>query len=461
MGFALTVDPDSAESSLLVAVPPRIRLTGKPKELSTRRLYTIEDIRLLMRKSCDRRFRADNVGTHLIYTKSTTEMRFCGPLQLVSLPVRSCTTIPIPNPFELDLFFEANAVWPALLKSIHNSDFDTNNINPFDSFNFLSATYMQILGHRYANQTLQVNDRVHVTILDRENEPMTGAVQSLNGEHVSVYFPSTGHRQLISREQVIRIFEPLDLVEVYLGRHVGLRGMVMLIDCGEAFVQDEKDVNTVVSYASSLGFLLLICMCQVPVYTFCLRPRADGFHGSRPVKHIDLSIFDVSRPIERFGVGDWVRIKEGSSNGWLGTVVWVDWDGACHIWKSLLPQRTPEEWLSWCSENGYTTIDLLDPCRTSTWRTENISKVTVAYQHQLAAYEEVNALRSWTRRDFLINKRVIVTGAHECKGMKGWVVDVNIALRTANVSLDAHTLFSNKFHAISLGNLMLDLSKDE
>ena len=70
------------------------------------------------------------------------------------------------------------------------------------------------------------------------------------------------------------------------------------------------------------------------------------------------------------------------------------------------------------------------------------------------------SLRSWTRKDFLVDKRVIVTGAQEYKGMKGRVLDVNIPLRTVQVSLDAHTLVANKYQTISLNNLMLDMSKE-
>ena len=53
-----------------------------------------------------------------------------------------------------------------------------------------------------------------------------------------------------------------------------------------------------------------------------------------------------------------------------------------------------------------------------------------------------------------------MTGAQEYKGMKGRVLDVNIPLRTVQVSLDAHTLVANKYQTISLNNLMLDMSKE-
>ena len=147
--------------------------------------------------------------------------------------------------------------------------------------------------------------------------------------------------------------------------------------------------------------------------------------------------------------------------GWSGTIVWIDWEGTCRIWNELLSLRTKEEWISWYKENGSLILDGVDSESTPPWRPTLANKVIHAQRSELTVYDEAKVLRTWTRRDFLINKRVMVVGAHECKGMKGWVVDVNVALRNANVSLDARTMVSNKPVTIGLANLMLDLSKDK
>ena len=108
---------------------------------------------------------------------------------------------------------------------------------------------MHRLGHLYAVESLQANDRVQVTyLLEETDPPMIGCVRSLDEGYVSVYFPLTQLTQLIPKEHTTRLFEPLDLVEVYIGDHTGLRGMVMFVDRGEAFIQDENDMNSEVSY---------------------------------------------------------------------------------------------------------------------------------------------------------------------------------------------------------------------
>ena len=108
---------------------------------------------------------------------------------------------------------------------------------------------MHRLGHLYAVESLQANDRVQVTyLLEETDPPMIGSVRSLDEGYVWVYFPLTQLTQLIPNEHTTRLFEPLDLVEVYIGDHTGLRGMVMFVDRGEAFIQDENDMNSEVSY---------------------------------------------------------------------------------------------------------------------------------------------------------------------------------------------------------------------
>ena len=122
---------------------------------------------------------------------------------------------------------------------------------------------------------------------------------------------------------------------------------------------------------------------------------------------------------------------------------------------------TEQQWALWRFNNGYSVFDEHAEGTTSMWIPDQPTQTLPATPEQLFLIDPHNkSLRSWTRKDFLVDKRVIVTGAQEYKGMKGRVLDVNIPLRTAQVSLDAHTLVANKYQTISLNNLMLDMSKE-
>ena len=101
--------------------------------------------------------------------------------------------------------------------------------------------------------------------------------------------------------------------------------------------------------------------------------------------------------------------------GWSGTIVWIDWEGTCRIWNELLSLRTKEEWNSWYKKNGSLILDGVDSESTPPWRPTLANKVIHAQRSELTVYDEAKVLRTWTRRDFLINKRVKIT----CSSLSG------------------------------------------
>ena len=64
------------------------------------------------------------------------------------------------------------------------------------------------------------------------------------------------------------------------------------------------------------------------------------------------------------------------------------------------------------------------------------------------------------KKDFLVNKIVMVSGAHHFKGLKGFVRSVDLATREAVVSLDVTSMTSNKSETIPLEHLLLDVSNE-
>ena len=66
------------------------------------------------------------------------------------------------------------------------------------------------------------------------------------------------------------------------------------------------------------------------------------------------------------------------------------------------------------------------------------------------------------KKDFLVNKIVMVSGAHHFKGLKGFVRSVDLSTRTreAVVSLDVTSMTSNKPETIPLEHLLLDVSNE-
>lgn len=257
IGYVVAFDHTSSQSNLWVAAPPQFRSAEKTIGTPLRRLYTSEDMKSFMAKSRSNRFFSRYPATHTIISKSGVEYLFCGPLQLKSISIRSCTPVPVPNPFELLLFIEANAAWPRLLASFRDHGFDTSNVGEFDTLKFLFASAVQNMGRRYAAEFLKSGDRVRLPTSPTTDPGMIGVVTSLYKDNVKVFFPTIQHRELYPRSDIYQVFEALDLVEVHCGRHERLRGMIMMIEDDVAYVQDETDVNSIVSFFIFFCYLLL------------------------------------------------------------------------------------------------------------------------------------------------------------------------------------------------------------
>ena len=247
MGFVLARDERHPEPSLVVAAPPR--LTISPSTIKVRRLYTISDMILFMKRSRARRFYAgDTKGTYVIATKRWAEITFCGPLEVKTIPVRKCIPIEHPNPFELALFFESNSAWETLLCEMQNiPDFKIDSFVKFDTFSFLTPERMCELGCHYASERMQYGDRIRLLHdIDGFAGGMVGTFQSALGSTATIVFDSTKHEHSLSQYDIALTFEPLDLVEVVLGRHKGLRGMVVMTEEHEVSVVDENDSSNLV-----------------------------------------------------------------------------------------------------------------------------------------------------------------------------------------------------------------------
>ena len=249
VGYAVAYNHTAPQANMWIAAPPRLRPIENPSGAPIRRLYTLEDMNKLISKSRFNHLASRPPATHIIVTKSNTILSFCGPLELKSIRLSSCAPVAIPNPFELLTFFEANATWPSLLTSMSNHGISTTGVREFDIFKFLTLPYIQRIGHRYAAEFLKVGDRVRLSWSPRDTpSDVIGTIRSLHDENVLVFFPTTSHTELTPRDQTIQVFQPLDLVEAHCGQHHGLRGMVILIEDDQVYVQNENDVTSLVRH---------------------------------------------------------------------------------------------------------------------------------------------------------------------------------------------------------------------
>lgn len=209
----------------------------------------------MKRSRAKRFFNGEIEGTHVVMTKNRSLVTFCGPLEVKSIPVRKCIPVEHPNPFELTLFFESNAAWQAMLEEMKKmTEFSTITNAKFDVFSFLTPGKMLEIGINYASDQAQYGDRVRVLHdTDGFAGGTAGIVQACQGSTVTVLFDSTGEEHTLSQYDVAHTFEPLDLVEVVLGRHKGLRGMIVMIEDNEVTVIDEKsDSDLVIQHLNGI-----------------------------------------------------------------------------------------------------------------------------------------------------------------------------------------------------------------
>ena len=145
------------------------------------------------------------------------------------------------------------------------TDFRTDTVVKFDRLSFLTSERMFELGCHYASDHLQYGDRVRVLHdIDGFAGGMVGTFQSSLGSTASIVFDSTNYEQSLSQYDLALTFEPLDLVEVVLGRHKGLRGMVVMIEDHEVSVVDENDTTNLVMTCLipivDILFTLYVCL---------------------------------------------------------------------------------------------------------------------------------------------------------------------------------------------------------
>ena len=169
---------------------------------------------------------------------------------------------------------------------------------------------------------------------------------------------------------------------------------------------------------------------------------------------------DASRARHHFVVGDQVRIEKGPYQGWKGTIVWVNLNRTYQVCDSLIERHVVD---TWCKGYGFWTFDLSDPDSTNRppiWSVNDDQRKAIAIAHpdDMVLITPVTTPRIRMKSDFLVNKRVMVVGAHMFKGMKGIVGSVDLLHRKAHVFLDARTMVSNQTQSIGLQDLMLDMS---
>ena len=169
---------------------------------------------------------------------------------------------------------------------------------------------------------------------------------------------------------------------------------------------------------------------------------------------------DVSRARHHFVVGDQVRIEKGLYQGWKGTIVWVNLDRTYQVCDSLIEHHVVD---TWRKGYGFWTFDLSDPDPTNSsiiWSVNDNHRkaIAIANSDDMVLITTATTPGIQMKPDFLVNKRVMVVGAHIFKGMKGFVVSVDLLHRKAQVSLDARTMVSNQTQPIGLQDLMLDTS---
>lgn len=199
---------------------------------------------------------------------------------------------------------------------------------------------------------------------------------------------------------------------------------------------------------------------QIPVSDFCVQPLQDP----RTLRNSTelLPVGDLSRAARYFAYGDHVRIVKGIYSGRLGTIMTRNWDGGYLVYDRLI---NPDYLAEWQQTNGYWIVDYtksqeLVPASPLSylWKPREPERVIVVLAEQLEFADPSKRLDARIGRDFLVNKRVVVTGAHELKGLHGFVVSVDPPRQIAQVSLDAKTVSANKLFDIALDNLVLDVS---
>ena len=258
LGYVLGPDYEHTDK-FLIASPPLLPYVGSKSRKKTRRLYTLDDLKRLMKRSRFPRFVWCPSGTHAISTKKGGLHSFCGPLQVSSFSETSFKFVTHPNPFELRPYFESISYWHILLGELRRDpNLDTQHIADFTTFDFLTHDEMSRLGRVFAATQLQSPNLVSVIeTFGDVTEGMVGKVDSVHDHWVVVQFDGIDRVVRQSLDNVIQHFEYAQHVEIISGRSTGISGLVVYTgDMSVTILTDGS--SDVVSYTICLIFIVLI-----------------------------------------------------------------------------------------------------------------------------------------------------------------------------------------------------------
>ncbi|KAK7682449.1 hypothetical protein QCA50_014654 [Cerrena zonata] len=420
-------DHDQLQRMELVAVPPLLPPLNFPAGRKQRRLYTYADLQPLLANLAVPRLSAIDKGTHVMRLKTQEVIEFMGPLLISSIPRSKLKPIDHPDPFELQLFFEAKDAWSTLLDSLrHHPGLNTDQVDGVMDCCFLTPEDMVKLAQDHAALRLANGD--HITIVRKGTElgGLEGEVCSVAGDEVTVKIFVSEQVATFRRKDLRQIFLPLSLVEVVSGRHQGVRGLVLYQD-GDSFnVLDENNTSNI-----------------------------DEHRQTRPLDNT-LPLHDISRRFQTFTSSERILVQRGQHQGCTGTILWTNWDSSYQVCKAVVPDGYLADWIS---RNRYWVPSMpYNSGKPPTWKPNDLSQVMTIFPEEATYLDPSKTFNKQVGRDFLVGKRVLVQGAHDFKGLKGLVTSVDITQGIAQVSIDAKTVTTNQRHFIDLRNLALDVS---
>ena len=193
---------------------------------------------------------------------------------------------------------------------------------------------------------------------------------------------------------------------------------------------------------------------------FCVRLK-PGFSDTSTSDSRVVPCFDISKSRHTYAVGHRLRVERGPHRGWQGTVVGVHWDGSYALSKFILPSNYDIN--GWLDDNGSWWIDghqLQNRMPGAYWLANGQTETVRVISEEVSLLDPAANFEVRLKKDFLVNKIVMVSGAHHFKGLKGFVRSVDLATREAVVSLDVTSMTSNKSETIPLEHLLLDVSNE-
>ena len=190
-----------------------------------------------------------------------------------------------------------------------------------------------------------------------------------------------------------------------------------------------------------------------------MRPK-PGYLGSTNAPKKSVLCTDLSKSRHVYTVGDNLRVDHGPHQGWQGTVVFAHWDGSYELSRHVLQPGLIWHWLN---DHGVWWIDgrlLQEGIPGATWFPKRDIETVKVLSEEVSPLNPSANFDVRLQKDFLVDKYIVVCGAHEYKGLTGFVRSVDISARHAYVSLDAKSMTTNKQDCIPLEHLLLDVSTD-